>query len=118
MKKIQIVEDNEDIRDILEILLVSENYEVMSFGSVGEFASRDNAFKPDLYLFDVMLPDGSGIDLCQQIKQDINTGQLPVIMMSAHANLSNIKATYQPDDFISKPFDISNVVGKIESLLN
>jgi DNA-binding response OmpR family regulator len=118
MKKIYIVEDNEAIRDILEIFLVSENYDVRSFCSVEEFGSRNNEIEPDLYLFDVMLPDGSGIDLCRQIKQDIRNAQRPVMIMSAHANLNDMKGMYQPDDFISKPFNIADVLEKIQGLLN
>lgn len=103
MKKIYIVEDNRAIREVLEILLTSENYDVKSFGSAAEFSGRDGYFKPDLFLFDVMLPDGSGIDLCQQIKLDKNHEGIPVLMMSAHANLVDMKDICQPDALIAKP---------------
>ena len=118
MRKIYIVEDNEAIREVLEIFLMSENYDVKSFGSVSEFSNRDITVTPDLYLFDVMLPDGSGIDLCQQIKRDQYNDGIPVIIMSAHANLSHMKNICQPDDLISKPFDIENVLERIQSILN
>ena len=117
MRKIYIVEDNEAIREILEIFLTSENYDVKCFGCVGEFAGRDTSVTPDLYLFDVMLPDGSGIDLCQQIKNDYENKGIPVIIMSAHANLSHMKNMCQPDDLIAKPFDIADVLERIESML-
>ena len=118
MRKIYIVEDNEAIREVLEIFLMSENYDVKSFGSVSEFSNRDITVTPDLYLFDVMLPDGSGIDLCQQIKRDQYNDGIPVIIMSAHANLSHMKNICHPDDLISKPFDIENVLERIQSILN
>lgn len=118
MRKIYIVEDNEAIREILEIFLISENYEVKTFGSVGEFTGRDMHVTPDLYLFDVMLPDGSGIDLCQKIKQDKYNQGIPVIIMSAHANLKHMKNLCQPDDLIAKPFDIDNVLERIQMILN
>lgn len=118
MRKIYIVEDNDAIREILEIFLSSENYDVKSFACVKEFTTRDTSETPDLYLFDVMLPDGSGIDLCQQIKNDHYNKGVPVIIMSAHANLNHMKDMCQPDDLISKPFDIDNVLERIESILN
>ena len=118
MRKIYIVEDNESIREVLEIFLISENYEVKSFGSVGEFTGRDINDTPDLYLFDVMLPDGSGIDLCQEIKQDKFNKGIPVIIMSAHANLTHMKNLCQPDDLIAKPFDIDNVLERIQAVIN
>lgn len=118
MRKIHIVEDNDAIREVLEIFLTSENYDVKSFGSVREFYKRDVNVTPDLYLFDVMLPDGSGIDLCQQIKNDKNNKAVPVIIMSAHADLKDMKNLCQPDDLISKPFDIDNILKRIEIILS
>ncbi|SHF33272.1 response regulator transcription factor [Chryseobacterium takakiae] len=118
MRKIYIVEDNESIREILEIVLSSENYEVKSFGTVGEFSGRDVTVMPDLYLFDVMLPDGSGIDLCQEVKKDQNNLGIPVIIMSAHAHLTQMKELCQPDDFIAKPFDIDDVLERIQGILH
>lgn len=118
MSKIYIVEDNEEIREILEIILISENYEVKSFGSIGEFTARDVNVSPDLYLFDVMLPDGSGIDLCQEIKHDKYNKDVPVIIMSAHANISHMRNLCQPDDLIAKPFDIDDILERIQMVLN
>jgi DNA-binding response OmpR family regulator len=118
MKKIYIVEDNQAIREVLEILLSSENYDVKSFGTVGEFSGRDHHNMPDLFLFDVMLPDGSGIDLCQEIKLDKNHEGIPVIMMSAHANLVDMKDICQPDALIAKPFDIDHVLRTIQTVIS
>jgi len=118
MRKIFLVEDNEDIREILELFLVSENYDVKSFATVGEFSERDIHITPDLYLFDVMLPDGSGIDLCRQVKQDKENNGIPVIIMSAHAHLVQMENMCQPDDFIAKPFDIDNVLTRIQNIIH
>lgn len=114
MKRIFLVEDDPAIREILEIFLISENYEVQTFGSVNEFSKRDIVNSPDLYLFDVMLPDGSGIDLCKEIKNKID---IPVIIMSAHARLADIQDLCEPDDMIAKPFDIDDVLKRIEKVL-
>ena len=117
MRKIFLVEDDYAIREVLEILLISEDYDVTSFSCVQEFADRDISVEPDLYLFDVMLPDGSWIDLCKEIKSDTNNSNIPVIIMSAHAHLHKLKNLCKPDDFISKPFDLDNVLGRIENIL-
>lgn len=117
MRKIFLVEDDDAIREVLEILLISEDYDVTSFSCVQEFANRDVSVNPDLYLFDVMLPDGSGIDLCKNIKLDTNNRNTPVIIMSAHAHLNELKNLCEPDDFISKPFDLDNVLGRIDNIL-
>ncbi len=58
MRKIFLVEDDPGIRETLEILLTDEGFLVQSFGAVAEFSNRDKSILPDLFLFDVMLPDG------------------------------------------------------------
>lgn len=117
MRKIFLVEDDPGIRDILEILLTGEGFLVQSFGAVAEFNNRDKTSLPDLYLFDVMLPDGSGTDLCKEIKGDKDSQNIPVIIMSAHANLEDICYECLPNDFIPKPFDIDDLLLRIDVAL-
>lgn len=112
-----MVEDDQAIREILEIFLISENYLVQSFATVREFLSRDRSINPDLYLLDVMLPDGSGIDLCEQIKNDDLQLHIPVMIMSAHAQLHQMKNCCAPDDFVTKPFDIDNLLLRIKNMI-
>ncbi len=113
---IYIVEDDDGIREVLEILLDSENYNVRSFADVEKFKNRDLSMLPDLYIFDVRLPDGSGIDLCNEIKLDGNP-DVPIVMMSAHANQTSIQEQCSPDSFISKPFDIDSFLFEISTML-
>lgn len=58
MRKIFVVDNYPAIREVLEIVLSSENYDVQVFSKVTEFTQRDNDIDPDLYIFDVMLSDG------------------------------------------------------------
>ncbi|WDF45317.1 response regulator [Chryseobacterium sp. KACC 21268] len=118
MRKIYLVEDDQAIREVLEVFLGLEDFEVHSFISVTEFRERDTDVIPDLYLFDVNLPDGSGIDLCHQIKSDRKNQDVPVMIMSAHANLQHLKDLCEPDDMISKPFDIDNLLSRIQSTMD
>lgn len=117
MRKIFLVEDDQSIREVLEVVLSSENYDVRSFSNVLAFTQRDKSINPDLYLFDVMLPDGSGIDLCNELRNNLQNKDVPVIIMSAHAKLIEISDACQPDDFISKPFDIDNLLLRIHDIL-
>jgi len=68
VRKIYIVEDNESIREILEIVLSSENYEVKSFGTVGEFTGRDFTVIPDLYLLMLCFRTGQGSIFVRKLK--------------------------------------------------
>ena len=73
--------------------------------------------QPDLYIFDVMLPDGSGIDLCEEIRKDVDNKNIPIIIMSAHATLDYICESCQPDDFIPKPFDLDTLLLKVQEII-
>lgn len=117
MRKIFLVEDDPGIRDTLEILLTTEGFVIQSFGTVAEFNNRDKTILPDLFLFDVMLPDGSGTDLCREIKSDKDSLDIPVIIMSAHADLRDICYECLPNDFIPKPFDIDDLLLRIGETL-
>nr|WP_314495555.1 response regulator [uncultured Chryseobacterium sp.] len=118
MRKIFLVEDDQAIREILEMFLTSEDYSVQSFATVHDFKNRDINIQPDMYLFDVMLPDGSGIDLCKQIKDSEDNDGIPVVIMSAHAHLSQMTNICAPDDFIAKPFDIDNLLFRIKKIIH
>lgn len=118
MRKIYLVEDDKAIREVLEMILASESFSVTSFGSVNEFNERDTHENPDLYLFDVLLPDGLGTDLCRQIKMDQQNEGIPVVIMSAHAQLHHLANICEPDDFIAKPFDIDDILTRVKNILD
>lgn len=117
MKTIFIVEDETGIRDALQLLLSFENYDVRSFATAEAFNNRDHSVIPDIFIMDVKLPDGLGTDLCNQIKEDPATAQIPVMIISAHAKAANVVNSCKADIFIPKPFDIDDVILKIENLV-
>jgi len=117
MKTIFILEDEIGIQEVLELLFSSYNYSVVTFSSLQEFNGRDTAFLPDLFLLDVMLPDGLGTEVCLQLKSDPITTHVPVLLMSAHTKIKQLEQQYKPDDFISKPFDINDLLSKVNNLI-
>lgn len=112
-KYIYILEDDEGIREVLELLLESESYQVQTFATIEGFRKRDLLIIPDLFLFDVMLPDGSGIDLCDEIRVANIHHEVPIVIMSAHASLNDLKGKCHAESFIEKPFDINVLLEKI-----
>ncbi|WP_424494643.1 response regulator transcription factor [Salinimicrobium sp. GXAS 041] len=115
MKEIFIVEDDEGIRELIEFLLVSHNYSVKTFPSARSFQKIVPQEIPDLFLLDIMLPDGNGLDLCKDLKKKEVTKKIPVLLMSAHANINKLEGA---DDFIAKPFDIEELLQRIRKQLD
>jgi len=114
MKKcIYIVEDNEDIREILEYLLIDEHYQVKSCPTAKEFWTQMKKHLPDMVVLDIMLPDGNGIDICEKMKKESKTDAIPIMMMSANYQNNDIRQQCGAEEFISKPFDINNFVNKV-----
>lgn len=87
------------------------------FASVREFSNWDKSDFPDLYLFDVMLTDGSGIELCEEIRNHDRSESIPVIIMCAHAKLEDVKQICEPDDLIVKHFEIDDLLKRIKKIL-
>ena len=119
MKKcIYIVEDNEDIREILEYLLTEEQYKVKAYPNVKDFWAQMKKHLPDMVVLDIMLPDGNGIDVCEKMKKEITMFSIPVMMMSANYQFMDFKDKCGAEEFISKPFDINNFVLKVKRYLD
>ncbi len=117
-KHIQIVEDDGDIRFIVEYILEDASYIVETFENATTFLNRANIDNVDLIILDVMLPDGNGIDLCRNLKTDEKTVNIPVIIMSAHAGSQSVLEEACADDFINKPFDLDNFLMRVKKILN
>jgi DNA-binding response OmpR family regulator len=117
MARIFVLEDDKDIREVIEWILEAEDYEVYSFDSVNEFMIRDVRNLPDLFILDVRLPDGSGIDVCHQLRKDSANSYIPILMMSAHANMQQIENGCNADGFIQKPFNMNQFLNLVRTHL-
>lgn len=117
-KMIWVVEDDQGIRDMVCLLLRTEGYEVKSFENAQQFRQAlKSGEKLDLLLTDVMLPDGNGLYLCQLVKTASSEKSIPVLVMSARLNFYEQERFCRADDFIAKPFDISDMVKRINKLI-
>ncbi len=115
---IYILEDNEDIGYVLTYFLQDEGYNVSLFPTVADFNTGCEKSHPDLFLIDVMLPDGNGINVCTCIKTDIRTEEIPVILMSAHAPAEVMSKESCANAFLNKPFDLQVLLGTIKEHLS
>ena len=120
MKKINkalIVDDEPDIRELLEITLARMNIECKSAANLSESYGLLNNNSFDLCLTDMRLPDGSGIELITHIQQ--HSPQLPVAMITAHGNMESAVEALKAGafDFVSKPVDLTILRDLVSSAL-
>ncbi|HVZ95769.1 MAG TPA: response regulator [Chitinophagaceae bacterium] len=115
MERVLIVDDNSDILWVVEVVLRRYGYEVMALPRGEDVIPRIKSFAPDLILLDVFLSGIDGIEVCNKLKENSKTKDIPVIMFSAHTNFSDIQKFCKADDFIAKPFDVNELVGKIQN---
>lgn len=116
-KNIYIVEDNDDIRELIEYLLGNEGYIVTGFATVGAFKNQLEKAHPDLIVLDVMLPDGNGMQVANELKSDDAKAKIPILLMSANTNIAYISAESKANDFISKPFDIDDLIARVAKMV-
>ena len=114
-KKILIVEDNELMTEVMTYILINNGYEVLALNNGQDVFNTIRINHPDLIILDVMLPGINGKEICQLIKLNKTTQNLPVIMCSGDEYIDEaLTQTGAPDDVLHKPFDISCLIEKVE----
>ena len=117
--KIAVIEDEADILDVIEYNLSREGYKVITAGDGNEGLRRIIDEAPDLVILDLMLPGIDGLDLCRRLKSDPLTRQIPVIMVTAKGEESDIVLGLGvgADDYIPKPFSPKELVARVKAVL-
>jgi len=116
---ITIIEDEEDIQHLLTYNLEKEGYHVTGFESGEDGLASLLAEPPDLVLLDLMLPGIDGMEVCRRFKQNAGTRDIPVIIISAKGEESDIIAGLElgADDYLSKPFSPKILLARIRAVL-
>jgi len=114
-----IVEDEDDIREILEIQLKREGYTPISTDSGEKGLRLIREHKPQLVLLDVMLPGMDGFDVCRALRAEKSTREIPVVMITARGEEADVVTGLEigADDYITKPFSPRVVASRIKSVL-
>ena len=118
-KQIVIVEDEPDILDVLSYNLKREGFEVATSQNGAEGLGLIQRLKPDLVLLDLMLPGMDGLDVCRQLKTNSVTDNIPVIMLTAKGEESDVVLGLGlgADDYIPKPFSPKELIARIKAVL-
>ena len=112
-----IVEDDEEIRDYIKAGL-ERSFKVLTVGNGKEALETMKDNEVDLVITDVIMPVMNGIRLCRQIKQNINTSHVPVIILSARTDVREQLEAFHTgaDDYIGKPFSMAVLMNKIRNM--
>src|ERR1700744_1966745 len=118
MKKILIIEDDQDIVDLTIILLEREGYEVCSFTNFLGYENVVSECNPNLILLDLNLHGYHGKEICRYIKRQDHLKQIKVMLMSANPDIEELKEEVAADAFIRKPFNIKDFLQKVRTNIN
>jgi DNA-binding response OmpR family regulator len=114
-KKILIVDDNVLMIEVMTYVLMNYGYEVVSLTNGDEVFTSIKTSHPDLVILDSILPGISGKEICQLIKLNKTTQNLPVIMCSGDDTIDeSLKQQGAPNDILHKPFDITCLIEMVE----
>jgi DNA-binding response OmpR family regulator len=118
MKNVFLLEDNDMLRELFTYLLEEENLQVTSYCNVESFRKGIADALPDIFIMDIWLPDGNGMDVCRETKSNIRTRDIPVILLSADMEDKELSEQCGAQDFIPKPFDINDFISRVKGYLN
>ena len=116
---ILVIEDEPDIRRNLEYNLGREGFKASSVGSLDEANEKLKSKKFDLILLDLMLPDGSGLELCKKIKSNSETEATPVVILTAKDDEVDRVVGFElgADDYVTKPFSVRELILRVKAIL-
>lgn len=118
-QRVMVIEDDEATRSLFEIIL-EEHCEVIQIENIDMYASEVTEKQPDLILLDIKMPNISGFDVCKNLKQRVDTRNIPIILVSC---LDKSKAMKQGKEvgangYLMKPFEHNTLLAKVTNFLN
>ncbi len=118
-QRILVVDDEDDIRELVSYTLKRENYDVLSAADGETALDKARTRRPDLIVLDLMLPGMDGLEVCRRIRQDDETKNIPVVMLTAKTEESDevIGLGVGADDYITKPFSPRVLLARVNTAL-
>lgn len=116
-RQIVIVDDDSCLVESISAIVADEGYVPITFNSGKKMLSQLQYLTPDLFLLDIRLPDISGDSIAKIIKRQPQLAKIPVIFISANANLTEISDPSLANAFLPKPFDFDKLLNLIDTYL-
>ena len=116
---IVVLEDDAEIRRLIQYRLESAGYLVRAYAAPGTIVADAERQKPVLFLLDIMVPGGSGLDVCRQLRRSSTLVSVPVIFLTARASEDDrvLGLELGADDYIVKPFAIRELLARVRAVL-
>lgn len=114
-----IVEDEEDIRELIQYNLSREGYQVTTAGSGEDALSALATAIPQIILLDLMLPGLDGLDVCRELRSRPGTAEVPILIISAKGEEADIVTGLEigADDYVTKPFSPRELLARVRAVL-
>ena len=114
-----VIEDEPDIRKTIDYNLSKESFKVTQAASIEEGEKALASNKIDVIILDLMLPDGSGLTLCRDIKSEPKTKNIPVIILTAKTEEVDRVVGFElgADDYVTKPFSVRELILRVKAIL-
>jgi CheY-like chemotaxis protein len=121
MKKILIVDDQLEVRELVKVTLTSDDYEILQAENGHDAVEITIRERPEVILMDIMMPGGiDGLEATKIIKSNPDTKDLTIIMLTAKGQKMDYEKGFQTgaDDYFIKPFSPLELIKKVEKVLN
>jgi two-component system phosphate regulon response regulator PhoB len=114
-----VLEDDADIRRLVQYQLEGAGYSVKAYPSIGSIVQDAERQRPALFLLDIMVPGGDGLDLCKRLRQNTTLSSVPIIFLTARAAENDRVHGLElgADDYITKPFAMRELLARVKAVL-
>jgi two-component system phosphate regulon response regulator PhoB len=119
-ENILIVDDEEDVLELVRYNLDKEGYRIETASTGEDALTKARAKLPDLVILDLMLPGIDGLEVCRKLKSEVKTEHVPIIMLTAKGEESDIVTGLElgADDYVTKPFSPKVLVARVRRVLH
>jgi DNA-binding response OmpR family regulator len=117
-KKVLVVDDDIDILDAVTLLLEADGFDTQKISRGEEIYNAIASYKPDMILLDMLMSGTDGRVLCANLKKNNKTKKIPIVMMSAHPDARRSIKMSGANDFLSKPFEGSDLLEVVQKYTN
>jgi two-component system phosphate regulon response regulator PhoB len=114
-----VLEDDTDIRRLVQYQLEGAGYTVRAYPAMGSIVQDAEKQRPALFLLDIMVPGGDGLDLCKRLRMNPTLASVPIIFLTARAGENDRVAGLElgADDYITKPFAMRELLARVKAVL-